>query len=155
MTNKELKAEIAKKMIAEYSKIGAEITEFLDLDTNSEYFHPIIKLKDDYYFYSQADTRGTHAYAFCLFKQGEDMNYKIPCDTNFIMLKKIFENLEFYFPKIKYQYDKVIGFRKALDIVNKKLGKGYIDLYKLQEDELDLNDYLDAQKLLKDIYEVG
>lgn len=155
MSNKELKAEIAKKMIVEYSEIGAEITEFLDLDINSEYFHPIIKLKDDYYFYSQADTRGTHAYAFTLFKQGEDMNYKISCDTSFTMLKKIFENLEFYFPKIKYQYDKVIGFRKALEIVNKKLGKSFIDIYKLGEDELDLNDYLEAQRLLKEIYEVG
>lgn len=155
MSNKEIKAEIAKKMIAEYFEIGAEITEFLGLDDNTEYFHPIIKLKDDYYFYSQADIRSTHAYAFTLFKQGEDMNYKIPCDTSFTMLKKIFENLEFYFPKIKYQYDKVIGFRKALEIVNKKLNKSFIDIYKLEEDELDLNDYLEAQKLLKDIYEVG
>lgn len=155
MTNKELKAEIAKKMIAEYSEIGAEITEFLCLDDNTEYFHPIIHLKDDYYFYSQADIRGTHAYAFCIFKKGDDMNYKISCDTEFTILKKMFENLEFYFPKIKYQYDKVIGFRKALEIVNKKLNKNFIDLYKLEEDELDLNDYLEAQKLLKDIYEVG
>ena len=77
MTNKETKAEIAKKMITEYSEIGAEITEFLGLDDNTEYFHPIIHLKDDYYFYSQADMRGTHAYAFTLFKQGDDMNYKI------------------------------------------------------------------------------
>ena len=154
MTNKELKQEIAKKMIAEYLEIGAEITEFLDLDTNTEYFHPIIHLKDDYYFYSQADIRGTHAYALCVFKQGEDMNYTISCDANFIMLKKIFENMEFYFPKIRYQYDKVIGFRKALEIVNKKLGKNFIDIYKLEEDELDLNDYLEAQKLLKDIYEI-
>ena len=155
MTNKEIKAEIAKKMIAEYNEIGAEMTEFLGLDDNTEYFHPIIKLKDDYYFYTQSDIRSTRAYAFYLFKQGDDMNYKISCGVSFIMLKKIFENLEFYFPKIKYQYDKVIGFRKALEIVNKKLGKSYIDIYKLEEDELDLNDYLEAQKLLKDIYEVG
>jgi hypothetical protein len=155
MTNKEIKAEIAKKMIKEYGEIGAEITEFLDLETNSEYFHPIIKLKDDYYFYSQIDIRSTHAYAFCLFKHGDDMNYKIPCDTNFVMLKKIFENMEFYFPKIKYQYDKVIGFRKALEIVNKKLDKSFVDICKLEEDELNLNDYLEVQKLLKDIYEVG
>src|SRR5574344_2102655 len=154
MSNKELKAEIAKKMIAEYSEIGAEITEFLDLDTDSEYVHPIIHLKDDYYFYSQADTSRTHAYAFCIFKKGDDMNYKISCDTGFTMLKKIFENIEFYFPKIKYQYDKVIGIRKALEMVNKKLIISYIELYKLEEDELDLNDYLEAQKLLKDIYEV-
>lgn len=154
MSNKEIKAEIAKKMIIEYNEIGAEITEFLDLEDNSEYFHPIIHLKDDYYFHSQADIRGTHTYAFCVFKQGDDMNYKISCDTNFIMLKKIFENIEFYFPKIKYQYDKVIGFRKALEVVSKKLNKNFIDLYKLEEDELDLNDYLEAQKLLKDIYEV-
>lgn len=155
MTNKEIKAKNAKKMVAEYAEVGAEITEFLGLNDNTEYFHPIIHLKDDYYFYSQADIRSTHAYAFTLFKQGEDMNYKISCDTSFTMLKKIFENLEFYFPKIKYQYDKVIGFRKALEIVNKKLGKSFIDIYKLGEDELDLNDYLEAQKLLKEIYEVG
>ena len=97
MSNKEIKAEIAKKMIAEYSEIGAEITEFLGLDDNSEYFHPIIKLKDDYYFYSQADTRSTHAYAFCLFKHGEDKDFKMSCDTDFSMLKKIFENIEFTF----------------------------------------------------------
>ena len=155
MTNKEIKAKNAKKMVAEYAEVGAEITEFLGLNDNSEYFHPIIHLKDDYYFYTQADIKGTRAYAFCIFKQGEDKGFKMPCDTDFSMLKKIFENIEFYFPKIKYQYDRALNFRKALDIVNKKLGKGYIDLYKLQEDELDLNDYLEAQKLLKEIYEVG
>ena len=154
MTNKEIKAELAKKMIKEYAEIGAEIVRFEDLDTNSEYFHPIIKLKDDYYFYSQADIRGARAYALCLFKEGANENYRIVCDMHFEMLKKIFDNIDFYFPKMKYQYDKVLGLRKALELVVKKLDKNYIDIYKLEEDEFDLNDYLEAQKLLKDIYEV-
>ena len=154
MANKEIKANLAKKMIEEYAEIGAEIVRFEDLDTNSEYFHPIIKLKDDYCFYSQADIRGSRAYAFCLFKEGDDENYRIACDMHFDMFKKVFENIDFYFPKIKYQYDKVLGLRKALELVVKKLDKNYIEIYKLEEDELDLNDYLEAQKLLKDIYEV-
>ena len=145
MTNKEIKSKIAKKMVAEFGEVGAEITEFLCLNDNSEYFHPIIHLKDDYYFYTQADIRNTRAYAFCVFKQGEDKDFKMSCDTDFSMLKKIFENLEFYYPKIKYQYDRALNFRKALDIVNKKLGKAYIDLYKKSLVLRDSNSFQIAQ----------
>ena len=152
--NKELKQEKAKKIIAKYKKLGIETLRIEGLDDNSEYFHPIFKIKDDYCFYSQVGGTGEdlRAYGFDIFKDSEDFR----CDAyvSDSTLEKVYKNMDYYFPRIKARYEKALSVRNIINNINKKLQEQIIDIDAMQDKEIELNEYLEVQKLVNEIYEM-
>jgi hypothetical protein len=150
MTKQEQKKEHCKNIVKKYEELGEDILEFEGLDDNSEYYHPLIKLDDTFYLRGQCDLKNEEIYGFDLRNYNND--YRLDLCLSEELLKKVFKNKDFYMPKITEKYEIYYKINEIQNLIKKKLEANFIDIFAIEQQEKDINDYLEIQKMVKDVY---